>query len=457
MVNDLAKDNISKLFIKYSYPAVIGMLISGIYAIVDGIFIGQGVGQIGLASVAIALPALYFNAALALLVGLGTSAQIAINLGKGQKDKAKRYLGSGIGLAIILSIVITLTSLVFLRPLMILFGGKGEILEMAIDYGRVIFAGTIAQIFSLSLDSLVRNDGKPNLAMKTMIVGAITNIVLDYLFVMKFNGGVVGAAVATISGQCLVSAILLGNFFSKSSSLRLTLRDISFDTKFIMDIIKSGIPSFGAQFSLSLVLIIHNNLFMTYGTSLDISTYGIVGYVFSLFYVVFIGLSQGIQPLIGYNYGAKKYERVKEILKLASIVSLAFGVIGVSIIYIFPEEIASIFNNKNIELVKNTAIALKIYLIGLPAVGFVLVSASYFQSVVKDLYANITALGRSFIFLVPLLFILPQYLGIKGIWFATPAADFIGFLVTILLLKKDMGRLGINKNIKQKPPIKEAI
>ncbi|HAG42719.1 MAG TPA: hypothetical protein DCL31_04250, partial [Clostridium sp.] len=307
-----------------------------------------------------------------------------------------------------------------------------EVLKLSKEYSVIIISATIMHILSTGLNPIARAEGNPKLSMNILIISAMLNAFLDWVFVMKLGYGMKGAAAATIVGMTLSGLYFLYYFFSRKSKLHIRLKHLKIKFNILKEICISGFVSFGMQMSLGILTFIQNNLILHYGTTTDLAMFAIVGYVATIFLEILLGIAQGTQPIIGYNYGAEKYDRVKKALRIALIVDIVYGCIALILLFIFATSIVNIFND-NLEFVNSTAARLKMYLGSLPFLGIVITYGSYYQSIQKDLYANIISMGRSFIFLVPVSFILPKFLGVEGVFLSPLVSDTLALATTIFI------------------------
>lgn len=432
MENTLLRDDIRKLFFRYIIPSIIGVLVNSLYVIVDGIFIGNGVGEVGLASVNIDYPAICFNIAVGLLLGIGAATVISIKLGEDKKEDAKRLLGTSIFLMIIIGIVITVVGLIFLEPLMRFFGAEGEVLKLTKEYTTIMFLFTTFHILSSGLNPIVRADGNPKLSMGVLVAGALVNIFLDWLFVMKLNMGIRGAATATVIGISLSASYLLYYFFSNRANIKINFSYLRVNHNTLKSIITSGVVSFLTQTSLGIMYLIQDKLLLKYGTIIDVSIFAIVAYISVIFIQILLGIAQGIQPIVGYNYGAGEFERTKKTLKLTIIVNLVLGILGFILVCIFNKQLVLVFNN-NPQVVNIARKRLIIYLSSLPVLGIVVIVASYYQAIKNDIFANILSIARCYAFLIPLSYILSKFLRAEGIFWAQPLSDYLSLILVVIL------------------------
>jgi putative MATE family efflux protein len=441
--------SIGKLFLKFVLPATIGLVVAGIQGVIDGFFVGNTVGSQGLAGITLAFPALLVIVAVGLMIGIGTSSLVALALGRANRQEALKLVHNAFPLLLLAGIGLTIIGLAISDSYLRLLGVSGPVFYMANSYLRVLFSGSVFLILALALDPLVRNDGKPRLAMICMVASVLVNICLDYLFVMHMGMGITGAAIATVIAFSFSGILLALYFFSRWAGLKLKPRSLSLESKIIIKIIKAGLPSFVMQFSTFFLLFANEYMLLRYGSELAVSGYGIIGYVFSIFSLIFEGIAVGTQPIIGFSYGARCFSRVAETLKIAIISCLMTGLIGFMLLSMYPEQFILIFNRDSSELLKITLNGMEIFMFALPTHGMIMLGSVYFQSINKIRYSLFIQLGTVFIFVLPLLWILPSLLGLNGVWLATPAAEFLMFLVVLGLLWKEFGFLKSGKTVNE--------
>lgn len=438
---EMRSASIGKLFLKFVLPATIGLIVAGIQGVVDGFFVGNAVGSQGLAAITLAFPALLAIIAVGQMIGIGTSSLVALALGRANRQEALRLINNAFPMLLFVGIGLTSIGLAFSESYLHLLGASGPVFSMAHSYLRVLFSGSILLILSIALEPLVRNDGKPRLAMTCVVASVLVNMVLDYLFVMRMEMGVTGAAIATVIAFSLSGILLALYFFSGWAGLKLTPRSLSLEPRIIIRIMRTGFPSFAMQFSTFVLLFANEYMLLSYGSELAVSGYGIIGYVFSIFSLIFEGIAVGTQPILGFNYGARCYSRVAGTLKIAVISCLVAGLIGFMLLSMYPEQFILIFNRDSPELLEITLNGMEIFVFALLTHGTVMLGSVYFQSINKIRYALFIQLGTVFLFLLPLLWILPPLLDLNGVWLATPAAEFLMFLVVLGLLWKEFGFL----------------
>ncbi|MEL5864174.1 MATE family efflux transporter [Clostridium cochlearium] len=436
----LGEEKVGTLLFKFSLPAIVGMLVNALYNMVDRVFIGRGVGALAISGLAVGFPLSIINMAFGMLIGIGSSTMISIKLGEKKKDEAERILGNALILIILISICLSIVGLIFLDDILKIFGASQETLPYARDYMKYIMAGALLQNIGFGMNNIIRAEGNPKIAMATMLIGAIINTILDPIFIFVFKMGIKGAAIATIFAQTVSSIWVLYYFFSGKSTLKIKRENLSLHKGTIKTIMSIGISPFSMQIAASLVTTILNKNLLTYGGDLAVGAMGIINSISMLFFMPMFGINQGMQPIIGYNYGAKQYKRVRKTLKLAIMASVTIATIGFIVVEVFPTALIKIFNSDE-QLVSIGTHGIRIFLSLLPIIGFQVVSSNYFQAVGKAKIAIFLSLSRQFIFLIPMLIILPLMFGLNGVWIVGPVSDILAALVTMFFLYKDMNQL----------------
>ena len=439
----LGEENIGKLLMKFSIPAIVGMLVNALYNVVDRVFIGQipgGVGKTALSGVSVTFPIATLILAFGMLVGIGTAALISIKLGQQKKEEAEHILGNAFTLIILISIMVTVIGLIFLEPMLLKFGASEATLPYAKQYMTIILIGVIFQNVGFGLNNTIRSEGNPRIAMYTMLIGGILNTILDPIFIFVFHMGVTGAAIATVISQAVNTIWVLSYFFSGKSILKIRYKNLKLKIKVIKSIFAIGFSPFSMQIAASVVAIISNRSLAKYGNDLAIGSMGVITSIAMLVLMPIFGINQGAQPIIGYNYGAKKYDRVKHALKLAILSATAITTTGFILIQLFPTQLIGIFN-KDPVLIAIGVRGIRIYLLMLPIVGFQIVSSSYFQAIGKAKVSIFLSLSRQVIILIPLLFTLPRFFELDGVWMSGPSSDAISSILTAAFLFIEMKHL----------------
>ncbi|MGL5256290.1 MAG: MATE family efflux transporter [Proteocatella sp.] len=429
--NPLGTEKISTLLMKFSIPAIIGMVVNALYNIVDRIFIGNAadLGSNGLAGITIGFPIMIILLSIGLLFGVGGATLFSIKLGQGKLEDADQVLGNTFTMLLISGFLFMIFGQIFLAPMLRIFGASEIVLPYAMTYMRVIFFGAVFQVLSIGMNNFLRADGKPKLAMITMFVGAGTNIILDPLFIYVLKMGMAGAALATILSQFISMAWILIYFLNKERTHRIQLKYMRIKSKVFSEVTALGMPGFLMQLSNSLLNVILNKSLLLYGGDIAISGMGIVNSVQTILLMPIIGLNQGVQPIVSFNYGAKKYDRIKLAEKLAIISATIIVLVGWILTRMIPSQIVSLFNNE-VELINFGSFALKAWFLCLPFVGFQILGANFFQAVGRPKSSMFLTLTRQVLILIPAIVIFSKFWGIKGILYAAPFADAISTMLT---------------------------
>ena len=437
--NKLETEKISSLLLEFSIPAVIGMFVNAVYNIVDRIFIGNapGLGSLGLAAASISYPVTLVMIAFGLLVGVGGATRFSISLGKKETEKAQHYLGNSITLAILAGLLFTILGNIFLQPLLRNIGASQAVLPFATEYLSIILFGAVFQSLAMTMNNFSRADGNPRISMISMMIGAGFNIIFDYILIIQLGWGMKGAAYATIGGQFLSVIFQLTYFTGKRSNVRLALKNMKLKLTYVKEILTTGIPAFLLQFANSILNVIINATLVKYGGDVAISVAGIITSASTLIIMMISGLTQGLQPIISYNSGAGRFDRVKEALKIASIVAFLITTTGFLVIQFFPEFVITLFNQETAVVALGVK-AIRIWTLGFPLVGLQIVWSNYFQAVGEVRLASFLNLARQLIFLTPLILILSSIFGLYGVYAAVPLADVIAFFVSFYFIKKNL-------------------
>jgi len=431
---ELGVKPIGKLLLQYSIPAVIAMVVNAFYNIVDRIFVGKYVGENALAGLTISFPVMMLIFAFAGLVGVGGAALMSIRFGEKDIRGVSHVLGNMFSIGTIITGITLLTIFINLNAILNLFGATPEIIEPATDYMRIILAGFIFQMYAFTLNGAVRTEGRPILSMIAMMISAVTNIILDYIFIAIFKWGVEGAAYATIIGQFVGFVILASFYLRGKSSLRLKATDFIPDIKVMIAILSIGLASFVTTVGTSVSMTYINKGLSLYGGVAAITSMGAINSLFTLFIMPLMGLQQGMQPIIGYNHGAKLRKRVYETLKKSLIVAIFFSTIVFLALELFPELFISLFLDPSSATTEVAAKGLRLFILMLPLLSINLIGVGFFQSIAKSTLSISLGLLRQFVLLIPAVLILPKFFGLTGVWAATPVADGLAILVTAIVL-----------------------
>lgn len=437
----LGKENIGRLLLKFSIPAITGMLVMSLYNVVDRIFIGHGVGSLGIAGITIGFPVMIIMMAFSMLIGVGAASLISIRLGERRKEDAELIMGNAFILLILVSIGISVLGLFFIDPLLTLFGASETVLPFARDYMEIILYGAVFQAVGFGMNNFIRAEGNPVIAMISMFIGALTNIILDPIFIFVLGWGIKGAAIATVISKMVTTIWVLAHFSSKRSNLTLRFGNFRLQPATIGRILAIGAAPFSIQLASSLLQVVLNNNLARYGGDIAVSGMGVLMSSMTLIMMPVIGLSQGAQPVIGYNYGARQFKRVKETLKITIAAATAFVTVGYIGVMLFPEKLISLFNPNDQELIAFGVRAMRTFMIFLPIIGFQIVGAQYFQAVGKPKQSMFLSLSRQVLILIPLLLILPRFMQLQGILVAGPVSDLFSAVLTGLFLRFELRRL----------------
>lgn len=440
MVKNLDLDNgkIGKLLWEFSLPAIIGMLMNALYNIIDRIFVGRGVGSIGIAAVTVAQPIMTILIAITMLIGIGATALISIRLGEHKKEEAEKIAGNASLLLVLLPLFISVIYLLFSDPILKIFGASEEVLPYAKDFTHIIMFGSVSNAISFGMNNFIRADGNPRIAMLTQIIGTVINTILNYTFIFKLGMGIKGSALASVCGQTISALWVLSYFVQGRSKIKIRLKNLKPEISVVFKIITLGFAPFAMQVANSIQQTILNNTLMAYGGDLALSAVGIIMSVAMIMFMPIVGISQGAQPIIGYNYGARHYSRVMETLKKAIMVGTLIAIIGYLFIQTHANQVVGLFSNGDTALTLLAAHALGTFFALLPIVGFQIVGSNYFQAVGKPLQSTILSLSRQVLIFIPLLLILPHFWGIEGVWRTAPIADTLSVMITTTFLSFEM-------------------
>ncbi|SFM57810.1 MATE family efflux transporter [Methanolobus profundi] len=447
MINEryemLASEDIKKLIFKMSSPAIVGLLVQAFYNLVDTIFVGRGLGAdsaLGIAGISVAFPVQMLMMGIAMGVGIGGASIISRSLGMNDHHKAERTLGNMVTLVVISSIIFTILGLVFIDPILKVFGASESILPFAREYTKYILMGTIFFAFSAALSNTIRAEGHAKYAMFIMLFSSIVNIILDPLFIFEFNMGIMGAAVATVISQ-VIGCVMVVHYYSSNISM------LSFKPQYMMpdlalsyETLSIGMSEFIFNSVESLVFILLNQSLLVYGGDMAIAVFGIIIKVFMLTLMPIIGIKHGIQPIIGFNYGASNFERVRETVSISNYIVFGMCTLSVIAVFLIPEQIFRVFSS-DAGLIDMGVPAIKISFLMMPFIGSQVVAMALLQSLGKSKGSLMITLSRQIFFLPPLVFILPLFMGLTGIWVSFPISDFLGFVVAVILMKKEVNKL----------------
>ncbi|UCB45262.1 MAG: MATE family efflux transporter [Spirochaetota bacterium] len=429
----LSSDHIGSLLFRLSVPAIIGMMVQALFNIVDTIFVGRGVGTPGIAGITIVFPIQMFVMAVSQLIGIGGASIISRALGSKDTARANKTLGSMLLSALLIGVVITVIGYLFTDGLLRLFGATESILPYARDYLTIILIGNIFFPFAVSANSVIRAEGRAGFAMVTMLISAILNIILDPIFIFWLGMGIRGAAIATVLAKAVTALWVTIYFFTGKSMLKLKLKNWLFHKGITSEMFAIGTASFVRLVAASILIVFINNILASYGSDIYIATMGIILRLLQFFVMPIIGVAQGLQPIVGFNYGAKRFDKSKRALNIALAVATGIATFGFVLLFFFSKSFFSLFTTDR-DLILSGIKPLRIVIMLLPLVGAQIIGASVFQAIGKAVNSIILSITRRALFLIPLLFILPRFMDVNGVWAAFPISDALAFTLTATLL-----------------------
>lgn len=433
MPTSLGTERVWKLLMQYAVPSVIAMTASSLYNITDSIFIGQGVGALAISGLAISFPLMNLSAAIGTLVGAGAANLISLRLGQKDYKSANKILGNVVTLTTILGLAYTVVVLSFLKPVLSFFGASNETLPYALEYMTIITIGNVVTHMYFGLNALVRSSGHPAKSMYATIFTVIINVILTPLFIYGLGMGIRGAAIATVLSQIILLVWQFKFFTDKENFIRITKDNLKVDKKIVKDTMAIGLAPFLMNAVSSVIVILINHTLVKYGGDLAVGAYGIMNRIAMLFGMVVMGLTMGMQPIAGYNYGAGLYNRVNIVLKQTIFLGTAVMTAGFLLGEFLPMTASSLFTNDK-ELLDITVPGMRIGFAAFPIIGMQMVSSNFFQSIGKPGKAIYMSLSRQVIFLIPTILILPRYFGIYGVWISFPVADTLAAVNSAILL-----------------------
>lgn len=447
----LGKEKVSKLLLKFSIPCILSLLISSLYNIVDQIFIGNSeLGYLGNAATSIVFPITIISVAFAWAIGDGSAAFLSLCQGRKDTKNAHIAIGNGILINFIISILFVLLGFIFMDKLLFLFGASEVTLPIAQDYFRIILIFIPVYMMANGMNAIIRADGSPGFSMASTLIGAITNIILDPIFIFAFKWGIAGAAWATVIGQCL-SLIVSIIYFTKTKTFKLGWSSFKVNFGIFSNVIKLGVSTFITQMSIVVISLVCNIMLAKYGAmskygaDIPIAVIGICMKVFTIVINIAVGIILGAQPILGYNYGAKQYDRVKKTFKLALISTIIVGLISMVLFELCPSVIIKMFGTESDLYMEFAIKTFRIFLFFIVFTCAIKISSIFFQAVGNPVKASIVSLARDIVLFVPLVIILPKYMGVEGALYAAPIADLIGIIITIILLVLFFNKLGKEK------------
>lgn len=432
----LREQPIRKVFFKYLIPSTLGLLLMSVNIVIDGVFIGHGVGADGLAAVNIAVPIYSFFYGVALWVGIGGAAMYSMYIGQGKVEQARRIFTLAFLIAIVTTVIISVVSLLFMEPMAYFFGANDVIIDLVLDYMVILLLFGIVFVLESMLSVFIRNDGNPLLAMTALIVAAVGNVILNYLFIFVFGWGIQGAAYATVLATFIAFLVLLAHFFRKRSTLSFVR--FRFEGYSLRQIVTIGFPSFVSEVALALMTFGYNVAFMKIAGEMAVAAFSIVNYLHAMAALMFIGIGSALQPLVSFYYGAKLYDRMHDSLRLAVVTAIAFGVASFLVGIFFAGPLTIMFDATEVPLYDMTVNGIYLFFINYLFLGFNVVYATYYQSIGEVKLALIITIARSIVFVVFFLLILPPIFGTVGVWLVIPLAEAVTVFLVLFVRKQNM-------------------
>lgn len=433
LLTELSEKPVFSLLLQYAIPAIVAMVASSLYNIVDGIFIGQGVGTGAIMGLAITMPIMNLSAAFGAMVGVGGSTLLSVKLGEKDYNFAAKILGNVITLNCIIGIGLGAVMLLFLDPILRFFGASDYTIPYARDFMVIVLIGNVFTHLFLGLNAMLRSSGKPKKAMKATIMTVIINIALAPLFIFVLHLGIRGAALATILSQLIVLLWQFKLFSNPNELIHLRRDTYRLERRIVTGSLSIGLSPFLINLCACIVVIIINKQLVSYGGDVAVGAYGIANRMMFFFVMVVIGINQGMQPIAGFNFGAKHYTRLNQVLKYAITIATGIWIVGFIVCVLLATPVASAFTNDE-ELLKEAAHALRVMNLVVPIIGFQMITIGFFQSIGKAGISIFLSLTRQLLFLVPLLLILPNFFGLEGIWYSVPIADGTAAITAAIVL-----------------------
>lgn len=433
LLTELSEKPVFSLLLQYAIPAIVAMVASSLYNIVDGIFIGQGVGAGAIMGLAITMPIMNLSAAFGAMVGVGGSTLLSVKLGEKDYNFAAKILGNVITLNCIIGIGLGAVMLLFLDPILRFFGASDYTIPYARDFMVIVLIGNVFTHLFLGLNAMLRSSGKPKKAMKATIMTVIINIALAPLFIFVLHLGIRGAALATVLSQLIVLLWQFKLFSNPNELIHLRRDTYRLERRIVTGSLSIGLSPFLINLCACLVVIIINKQLVSYGGDVAVGAYGIANRMMFFFVMVVIGINQGMQPIAGFNFGAKHYTRLNQVLKYAITIATGIWIVGFIVCVLLATPVASAFTNDE-ELLKEAAHALRVMNLVVPIIGFQMITIGFFQSIGKAGISIFLSLTRQLLFLVPLLLILPNFFGLEGIWYSVPIADGTSAITAAIVL-----------------------
>lgn len=436
----MKQKSIYQQFWRYAIPTIAAMLVNGLYQVVDGIFIGQYMGGEGLAGINVAWPVISVILGLGMMVGVGTGALASIKQGENDLAGAKQALATGMMALLALSPIVAIALWQFADDMILLQGAQGRMYELAMQYLDILIVGGVFALGSIAVPFLLRNDDSPNMATLLMVLGAVINIALDYWFIALLGWELTGAALATAIAQAVVTVLGIGYFFTSRAKMRLTLKDFKFQFHLLPKIFSIGLASFFMYAYGSFMVAIHNALFAEYGSVTLVGAYAILGYIVAFYYLIAEGIANAMQPLLSYNYGARREDNMRKLFNVAMLSSVVGGAAFIGLLNLFPYQAVSVFNSSEPQLIEHTVTGIRLHLFSMFLDGFLVVAAAYYQAISYSRKALFVTLGNMLIQL-PFLYVMPKLWGVTGVWIAYPLSNVALSVVVGVMIWRDIRML----------------
>ncbi|MCL2706008.1 MAG: MATE family efflux transporter [Spirochaetaceae bacterium] len=438
----LEQDKIPRLLMRYSIPAIVGMGIQALYNIAARVFIGySSVGIDGISALTASFPLLLIFIAFGMLFGIGGSAAFSIALGEKNNIKAEKIIAGTLFLLTVTTLFLTIITQIFAPKILSLFGASEKILQLSLDYTRIVIAGSVINSSAYAMNNFVRAQGKAKTAMLSMVAGGVLNIILDYIFIFIFKWGIKGVAVATVISQTVTGIIVFLYLFGKKSYIKIKIKNLIPAFEIVKVIISIGLAQFSIQLLTSLTNALLNNQLQKYGGDVALSLMGMIFSFMQIIFMPILGINQGSMPIMGYNYGAKKFERVIHTVYVAIAAATVIMTTGFIITRLFPAQILLAFGKQSNEILDKGVVAIKIFFSMSCLVGFQIAASGMFQAIGKPALSIIMTISRQLIFLIPLAYILPIFFQLNGIWLSIAASDLLATIVTAFFFFREIGIL----------------
>lgn len=438
---ELAEADVGRLMLRYFVPAFIGVFVNALYNIVDRIFIGQGVGAEALSGISVIFPVMLIMMGFGMLIGIGGGVLVSINLGRRDLPRAEKILGTSFVMMLVVSVIIMIIGFLVKNPMLRAFGATEQTFQYANDYLDIILLGVVFQVVGFSLNNIIRSEGSVRTAMYSMLISAGTNLILDPIFIFGFGMGVKGAAWATVISMIVLTVWVLRHFRGSKSVIKLRRSNLNVDWPILGEITAIGMAPFAMQIAGSGVQGLLNKRLIEYGGDLAVGAMGIINSVGTLVIMTIVAINMASQPIIGFNFGARAADRVKDALRYSLISASIIAVSSFILIEAMPGVIVLLFNRDSAELYDLTIQGLRIYILAWPVVGFQVVAGNFFQSVGKAKISMFLTLLRQVLVLLPLLIFLPGTYGLNGIWASFPIADTVSSMIVAVFLVREWRRL----------------